>query len=98
MGLAGFAVCVLLMLLCAVPSTYAGTPGHQCLGSDERFTGRSFSLSKAKRRARIKWRLRAGYVYGRDYNTWQCARGKEYTCRKRGRWHICTVRATPCKC
>lgn len=54
------------------------------------------SQSKAKKRARRRWRDRVTVKHGLKYRKWDLAGDKHYDCTKKGKWHHCQAAAYPC--
>ncbi len=63
--------------------------------------GRALKKSRAKKRARRKWRTKVigTATAGWGYRHWGLAENRIYLwgCTKSGRWHKCKARATPCR-
>ncbi|MCI4664135.1 MAG: hypothetical protein MRY74_05380 [Neomegalonema sp.] len=59
--------------------------------------GRSTKQSTAKKRARIKWRIKARLLHGTRYDGWEDAINRSYSCSKKwGVWR-CRARGKPCR-
>ncbi len=76
------------------PAT-AAPHGEVCQGYLHSNVAKAKKLSKAKRRARHKWQVKAGLV-GLSYRKWEWAKVRHYDCPKKGKWYHCRAAGYPC--
>lgn len=60
-------------------------------------TGRAWSESKARQRARGKWETSALFHAGYRFRKWDWSEHRHYDCSKHGKWHHCIAAAYPCE-
>lgn len=92
------ATCLAATALVALPVVTSSTATAAAICHNYIVTGSRASgvrQSKAKQRARKKWRDKAVSVKGGRWGDWSIASHKSYDCRRAGIWY-CNAKAVPC--